>query len=107
VVVLINKIAKQTHLPSLNATIEAARIGDAGRGFAVVANEVKELASQTSIATEDIASQVKQIQLSSRENIDSVKLISADISRYGRANVHYRRGGRTSGILCCRNRDGS
>jgi methyl-accepting chemotaxis protein len=75
VVVLINKIAKQTHLLSL----KAARIGDAGRGFAVVANEVKELASQTSIATEDIASQVKQIQLSSRETIDSVKLISADI----------------------------
>jgi methyl-accepting chemotaxis protein len=79
VVVLINKIAKQTHLLSLNATIEAARIGDAGRGFAVVANEVKELASQTSIATEDIASQAKQIQLSSRETINSVKLISADI----------------------------
>jgi hypothetical protein len=51
VVVLINKIAKQAHLPSLNATIEAARVGDAGRGFAIVANEVKELASQTSIAT--------------------------------------------------------
>jgi methyl-accepting chemotaxis protein len=79
VVVLINKIAKQAHLLSLNATIEAARVGDAGRGFAIVANEVKELASQTSIATKDIASQVKQIQLSPREPFDSVKLISADI----------------------------
>ena len=79
VVVLINKIARQTHLLSLNATIEAARVGDAGRGFSVVANEVKELANQTSLATEDITSHVKQIQSSSRETIESVKLISADI----------------------------
>ena len=79
VVVLINKIARQTHLLSLNATIEAARVGDAGRGFSVVANEVKELANQTSLATEEITSHVKQIQSSSRETIESVKLISADI----------------------------
>jgi methyl-accepting chemotaxis protein len=48
VVVLINKIARQTHLLSLNATIEAARVGDAGRGFAVVkrADRAKELAAK-------------------------------------------------------------
>src|SRR5216683_157018 len=58
----IGAIASQTNLLALNATIEAARAGDAGRGFAVVASEVKELASQTAKATEEIAGQVTAIQ---------------------------------------------
>ena len=62
VVKLINSIAGQTNLLALNATIEAARAGDAGKGFAVVASEVKNLATQTAKATEDIAAQVEAIQ---------------------------------------------
>ena len=50
----VNEIADQTHLLSLNATIEAARAGEAGRGFAVVANEVKELATTTKNANQEI-----------------------------------------------------
>ena len=61
---LISAIASQTNLLALNATIEAARAGEAGRGFAVVASEVKELASQTAKATEEIAGQVAAIQSS-------------------------------------------
>ncbi|MEI9926380.1 MAG: methyl-accepting chemotaxis protein [Bradyrhizobium sp.] len=61
---LIGAIASQTNLLALNATIEAARAGEAGRGFAVVASEVKNLASQTAKATEEIASQVAAIQSS-------------------------------------------
>ncbi|NOZ39810.1 MAG: PAS domain-containing protein [Planctomycetes bacterium] len=57
----VNEIADQTHLLSLNATIEAARAGEAGRGFAVVANEVKELATTTKTANEEI-----------RETLDSI-----------------------------------
>ncbi len=57
VINLINDIASQTNLLALNATIEAARAGDAGKGFAVVASEVKNLASQTAKATEDISQQ--------------------------------------------------
>jgi methyl-accepting chemotaxis protein len=75
VVQLINDIANQTNLLALNATIEAARAGEAGKGFAVVASEVKSLATQTSKATEDIASQVHFIQEATKNSVQSLKAI--------------------------------
>jgi methyl-accepting chemotaxis protein len=79
VVRLISAIAGQTNLLALNATIEAARAGEAGRGFAVVASEVKELASQTAKATDEIAGQVAAIQASTDECVTAIGGISDTI----------------------------
>jgi methyl-accepting chemotaxis protein len=76
---LIGAIASQTNLLALNATIEAARAGDAGRGFAVVASEVKELASQTAKATEEIAGQVSAIQTSTGDCVTAIGSIGDTI----------------------------
>jgi methyl-accepting chemotaxis protein len=76
---LIGAIASQTNLLALNATIEAARAGDAGRGFAVVASEVKELASQTAKATEEIAGQVTAIQSATGSCVTAIGDISTTI----------------------------
>ena len=81
VVKLINEIASQTNLLALNATIEAARAGDAGKGFAVVASEVKSLASQTAKATEEIASQVREIQDATRGAVGAIADITGTIAR--------------------------
>jgi methyl-accepting chemotaxis protein len=79
VVKMISDIAEQTNLLALNATIEAARAGDAGKGFAVVASEVKNLATQTARATEQISSQIGEMQSVTGSAVSAIQEIRETI----------------------------
>ena len=80
IVLFIGRLAKQVNLLSLNATIESARAGEAGKGFAVVAAEIKNLAHQTSNATENIENKIVNIQEVSGEVINAMTIIKDSIA---------------------------
>ncbi len=79
IISLINNIASQINLLALNATIESARAGEAGKGFAVVASEVKNLAGQTTKATEQIAREIEAMQSVSGEVVRALGAIRSSI----------------------------
>ncbi|MFN6934043.1 MAG: methyl-accepting chemotaxis protein [Tsuneonella sp.] len=81
IVELISSIARRTNLLALNASIEAARSGEAGRGFAVVASEVKELAAQTSKATDEVAAQIRGMQASTGASVDALEAIARQVQQ--------------------------
>lgn len=83
VVGLVQKIASQTRLLALNATIEAARAGEAGKGFAVVASEVKNLASETEKAIDQVNAQAEQIQKATERASREIELTNKLIQEMG------------------------
>ena len=92
---IINSIAGQTNLLALNAAIEAARAGEAGKGFSVVADEIRKLAEQSKVSSEDIKRLISEISKNTDvivqdsvemddELINQVEIINSSITSFGK-----------------------
>ena len=80
----IEQIAETTNILALNATIEAMRAGEAGKTFAVVASEVKHLANDTRLATEEISATVETLGTEAAQVIGQIEAgAAASISAKG------------------------
>jgi methyl-accepting chemotaxis protein len=86
VITVINDIADRTDLLALNAAIEAEGAGIAGKGFAVVADEVQKLAKQSADATDEIAQEIENIQMSTQDAVQAMEQISTIIDEIADIN---------------------
>jgi methyl-accepting chemotaxis protein len=69
-ITVIDQIAFQTNILSLNAAVEAATAGEAGKGLAVVAQEVRNLASRSAEAANEIKTLVESAALKAKSGKD-------------------------------------
>ncbi len=62
IIATVDDVAEQSNLLAVNAAIEAAKAGEHGKGFAVVAQEIKSLAEQSKLATNQVRRILTDIQ---------------------------------------------
>jgi methyl-accepting chemotaxis protein len=72
IVSAISTISAQTNLLALNAAIEAARAGEHGRGFSVVAEEIRKLADQSNVSTNEIENIINLIFTNMQESLKAI-----------------------------------
>lgn len=78
----IDQIAAQTNLLALNAAIEAARAGESGRGFAVVADEVRALSNRSAGFSNDIQSQLNNVN-------EAIKSLTNEVGNVASQDMSY------------------